>query len=424
MAEPYDLIIVGGGMVGASLACALKGSKFRIALIEAVPFDHELQPSYDARAIVLSYGTRRIFEGLGLWPAIVPNATAIRHIHISERGGFGITRLDAAAHGLPALGYVVEGRALGRVLGKALAGIPNLNLICPAQLKSFSILGSTLDQAAEVTIETAQGLTTLQARLVVGADGGRSALRELAGIAADTVDYQQNAVITTVTPALPHQGVAYERFTDTGPLALLPLSEQRCGLVWTVPREQLGEVLALDDQAFMAGLQDRFGGRLGKFRRVGARRAYPLVLVRAREQVRPRLALIGNAAHALHPVAGQGFNLGLRDVAALAEVLSEAAHSGRDPGDLTVLQRYQRWRSRDQSEIIAFTDRLSRLFSNGFGPLVLARNLGLLALDLATPVKQVFSRRAMGLSAGLGLDLRDKVSGHLPRLARGLSLST
>jgi 2-octaprenyl-6-methoxyphenol hydroxylase len=360
------------------------------------------------RAIALAYGTRRIFEGLGLWDRLREHVAPIRKVHVSDRGRLGMVRLDAAGHGLDALGYVVEARRLGEILVQAIREEqPEVDVWCPAALMAFT----PFPEFAEVSVETPQGTRTVCARLVVGADGGRSALRQAAGIGVERRDYGASAIVTTLVPGRSHQGVAFERFADTGPLALLPLTANHCAVIWTVLREQTAGVLALDDPAFLGLLQERFGGRLGRLSQVGVRQAYPLVLVRACEQVRPRLALIGNAAHALHPIAGQGFNLGLRDVAALAEVLESAARSGRDLGDLNMLQRYAVCRRRDQGQTVALTDGLARVFSSGFFPLVLARNLGLIALDLLTPAKQQFMRHAMGLS------------GRLPRLARGSSLS-
>ena len=217
-------------------------------------------------------------------------------------------------------------------------------------------------------------------------------------------------MITNITPQRSHNNCAYERFTDSGPLALLPMSENRCSVVWTVRSAYAEQVMAMDDTIFLQALQDRFGGRLGMFLRVGVRRTYPLQLVRAHEHVRPRLALIGNAAHTLHPVAGQGFNLGLRDVAVLAEVLSDAAVAGKDIGSLEVLQDYAKWRRRDHIKMIAFTDGLARIFSNPLAPVRAVRNVGMLAMDMIPPLKHVLTRHTMGLA------------GRLPRLARGLSL--
>ena len=403
----YDVVIVGGGMVGASLAIALGATPLRVAVLEAVPFRSDRQPSYDDRAIALAYGTRRIFEGMGLWSALQAEATPIREIHISDRGHFGFTRLDCRDEGVEALGYVAVGRVMGAVLAERLQALPNVDLLCPAAVTNVVSGGDH----AEVTVECGGLAQRLTSRLVVAADGATSQVRDWFGIDTRRWDYGQTAVITNITPERPHQNRAFERFTDGGPLALLPMSGNRCSVVWTVRGARADQVLAMDDEAFLRALHARFGDRLGSFLRVGARRAYPLQLVRAREHVRPRLALIGNAAHTLHPVAGQGFNLGLRDVAVLAEVLSDAAADGGDIGSLEVLRSYAQWRRQDHLKMIAFTDGLARVFANPLAPLRALRNAGMLAVDLLPTLKHVLTRHTMGLA------------GKLPRLARGLPLS-
>ena len=403
-AQQFDLLIVGGGMVGASLACALGNQPLRVGVIEAVPFRSELQPSYDDRSIALAYGARKIFEGMGLWPQVEKVVTPIKKIHVSDRGHFGSTRMDAAREGYPALGYVVENRDIGQLFANTLASLPNVELICPATLQNFTINAND----AEVVIERDGKMETFTTKLIVGADGGRSVVRQLAGISHTSDDYQQNAVIANVTPGKDHQNIAYERFTDSGPLALLPMSGGRCSLVWTVDRDKVDEVMAWDDGTFLARLQERFGMRLGLLQKVGRRNVYPLALVRADEHIRPRLALIGNAAHVLHPIAGQGFNLGIRDVAALAQVIVEAKDD--DIGALSVLNQYEQWRKRDQDCVTGLTDGLVRIFSNQITPLVIGRNSGLLAMDMIPPVKRMLMRQTMGLA------------GKLPKLARGIPL--
>lgn len=404
-APDYDLIIVGGGMVGASLAIALGATPLRIALVEAVPLRSDSQPSYDDRAIALAYGTRRIFAGMELWPALAGEVTPIERIHISDRGHFGATHLDRRDSGADALGYVVASRALGAVIAARLATLPQLTLYCPA-----TVTGVALGEQAEVAIAADAGERRLTGRLLVAADGASSTVRELLGIAVQRWEYGQTAIITNITPDRPHANRAFERFTDSGPLALLPMSDQRYSVVWTVRDTAAPEILALDDAALLEALQARAGHRAGRFVKVGRRRAYPLALVRAREHVRPRLALIGNAAHTLHPVAGQGFNLGLRDVAVLADVLCDALTAGRDIGELAVLRRYAEWRQRDHLKMIAFTDGLARVFANPLWPLRALRNMSMVAVDLLPPVKQLLTRHTMGLA------------GKLPRLARGLPL--
>ena len=406
MKDNFDILIIGGGLVGASLACALRASDLRIGVIEAQPLAASSQPSYDDRTLALAYGSKQIFESMGVWPDIAPDATPIERIHISDRGHFGVTRLVATEAGLPALGYVVANRALGAALLKTLAGSNNVEWLCPAEMQEVKLS----PESASVTVRHNDTNQTLVARLVIAADGAHSAVRAAMGIEAERTEYCQSAIVTTVTAGEPHGNTAYERFTDTGPLALLPLSDNRCAVVWSAKAAAVQTILGWSDAEFLNHLQDRFGDRLGTFTRPGKRAAYPLALTRVPEPVRARLALIGNAAHTVHPVAGQGFNLGLRDVAAIAEILTDAVHAGADIGDLTVLHRYADWRRRDNQITAGFTNGLIRIFSNNAFPLTLARNLGLLAVDLLPGVKRRFIRVTSGLA------------GRLPRLARGLPL--
>jgi 2-octaprenyl-6-methoxyphenol hydroxylase len=437
----YDVIIAGGGMVGASLAHALAASGLRTAVIEPVPLAADAQPSYDDRAIALAYGTRRILEGLGVWAALAPHAEAIRRVHVSDRGQWGFTHLDARDEDAEALGYVVTARDLGAALLAPLAGSGgSVELFCPARVADFAVEGDHVrvvvepagaarsggagpdrGQGAAPTTDTdgpgdiaspvgaPPSARSVTARLLVAADGGRSAIRERLGIAQRHHAYGHHAVVANVTPSLPHTGVAYERFTETGPLALLPMTGNRCGLVWTTRDEDIADVLGLDDHAFLARLQERFGFRLGRFVAVGRRGHYPLELRLADTQVLERVAVIGNAAHTVHPIAGQGFNLGIRDVAVLADVLTAAHRGGRDLGALAVLREYEAARRRDQRTVALATDALARLFVSPFGPVRFARNLGMAVLDALPPARHLLARVGMGLE------------GPQPRLARGLS---
>ena len=405
----YDVIIAGGGMVGACLAHALARDGLRAAVVEPFPLDSASQPSYDDRAIALAYGTRCILEGLGVWDGLGPAAEPIREVHVSDRGHFGFTRLDARDEEVEALGYVVTGRDLGHaLLGPLAVAGGGADLVCPARVQDFAIGPDEVRVAVEpvpgaVSDGAASMPRTLTAGLLVAADGGRSAIRARLGVPQREHAYRHHAVIANVTPALPHRGVAYERFTDTGPLALLPMTDDRCGLVWTVRDDDLADVLALDDRRFLARLQERFGFRLGRFTAVGRRSHYPLELRLARTQVLERVAIIGNAAHTVHPIAGQGFNLGIRDVAALAGVLADAHRDGRDLGSLDVLERYAAARRSDHRAVVLATDALARLFASPIAPLQLARNLGMVALDALPPLKRALARAAMGLSAGSGV---------------------
>jgi len=385
-----NLAIIGGGLVGASLALALQaGAKARgwkLVLIEPFAPGDSYQPSYDARSTALSFGARQIYERLGLWPAIARRAEPIQQIHVSDRGRFGAARLSALEEGVPALGYVAENAWLGQCLWQALDQ-EVVSWRCPAEVSRLEALGDGYRLSLNDE-------TSLDCDLAVLADGGRSGLRERLGIGVTQRPYQQSALIANLTPSEAHRGEAFERFTDEGPMALLPLTENRCALIWTRPEDDARRLLALSERAFLAELQQAFGYRLGAFRQVGARHLYPLALIEAQEQVRPNLVVLGNAAHSLHPIAGQGFNLSLRDAQALAEALLDSPAA---PGDFATLQGYRERQRLDQDLTVGFSDRLTRLFSNAEPLLATGRNLGLLGLDLLSPAKRWFARQAMGL---------------------------
>jgi len=407
----FDLVIVGGGMVGASLACALGNLPIKVAMIEAFNPKLDTPPSYDDRAIALSYGTSQIFRALGLWDKLATQSTAIKQIHVSDRGHLGVTRIDHNEENVDALGYVITARDLGQVLYSALAQYRNLQILKPAQLTDVSFSDTQVNATVSINTESADDATnTISAKLLVAADGGNSSVRHLLKINAQEFDYQQTAITANVSLSRPHNNIAYERFTSQGPLALLPMNAERCSLVWTRKRNEVQSILELSDEDFLQRLQREFGGRAGQFTRVGQRHAYPLKLLKANTQVQKRVTLIGNAAHTLHPIAGQGFNLGMRDVATLAQIVMEHHHAGDDIGLLRVLQPYQQWRQQDHQRIIGFTDSLVKIFSNQFAPLALARNIGLLATDIIPPLKHLLAEHTMGMA------------GKLPRLARGLPL--
>jgi 2-octaprenyl-6-methoxyphenol hydroxylase len=404
-----DIAIVGGGMVGLSLAAALRELPLDVVVIEPVPAGNDLQPSFDERTTALSSGSRRILEGIGVWRQVAAEATPIKRIHVSDRGRFAMARLSAEEQRVSALGYTLTNRVLGMALADACQSAPRLAVLCPASVTAVT-------PAVEgVTLEITGGWKgAVHARLVVAADGARSIVRAAFGVDATVWDYGQHAVIANLVPGKFHDFVAYERFTEEGPMAVLPLADGRCTVVWTLAPGAAEAALALDEHAFLAALQDKFGYRLGRFTRVGRRTAYPLSLTRSERQVAPRAVIIGNAAQGLHPIAGQGFNLGLRDVAALAEVVADdlaARGSAADPGAAAVLDRYAAWRRADRRTVIAFTDALVRIFGSPLPPVRAARDASLLLFDLATPAKQAFARVTMGLA------------GELPRLARGVPLA-
>lgn len=385
-----QLAIIGGGLVGASLALALQeGARsrgWRIVLVEPFAPGNSYQPSYDARSSALSYGTQQIYRRLGLWPELSRHVAPITQIQVSERGRFGATRLLAEEEGVPALGYVVENAWLGQCLWRALDPAV-VEWRCPAEVTALL----ALDDGYRLTLNDG---SNLDCDLAVLADGGRSGLREQLGIEVQSTPYRQTALIANITPADAHAGQAFERFTEEGPLALLPLPDNRCALVWTRPGKDAERLLKLSDQAFLAELQEVFGYRLGALKQVGSRHLYPLQLTEACEQVRPHLVLLGNAAHSLHPIAGQGYNLSLRDAIGLAETLLA---SPAPLGDFATLQAYLQRQTLDQDLTVGFSDRVTRLFSNDQPLLAAGRNLGLLGLDLFPPAKRWFARQAMGL---------------------------
>ena len=404
-----DVAVCGGGLVGATLALALADIGLDVVLLEAHPFGTSGQPSFDDRTTALSNGSRRMFEALRVWPLVEREATAIRRIHVSDRGRFGFARLDAAEQGLSALGFVVVNRAIGAALWRRLEQSP-VRIMAPARVRGMRLVDGV--QHIECDLGP-QGSALIQARLAIAADGAQSALREAAGIGAQTWSYEQTALVTNVLTQRFHDHVAYERFTPAGPLALLPMSEGRCGLIWTFTADVAESVARSDDSEFLARLQDAFGFRLGRFTRVGARQLYPLALTRSDEHVAQRLAIVGNAAQTLHPIAGQGFNLGLRDAASLAEVLADGRaqqREGFDPGDGMWLERYREWRVADRTQIVRFTDGLVRLFLQPLGPVKALRDVGLLAFDLMPAAKGALSQLSLG------------AAGRIPRLARGASL--
>ncbi len=394
-----DVAIIGGGMVGASLALALEGTGVSALLVEGTAPDSREQPSFDDRTTALGNASRRIFQGLGVWDELAPQAAAIRAIHVSDAGRFGFARLDAAEQGIEAFGYVISNRVIGSALWNRIRGVDGLRLRVPARPDQVEV------RPDRVSFRV--GPEAVSARLVVAADGAHSLVRAAAGIEADVEDYGQIAVVAHVAADRPHDGTAYERFTQSGPLAVLPLQDGSYGVIWTCTPERAAEVLSFDDATYLRQLQERFGWRAGRFVRVGARASYSLKLTRAAATVATRTVLIGNAAQALHPVAGQGFNLGLRDAAMLAEVIARAEG---DVGSPELLQKFSAWRAGDRKGVVRFTDGLVKLFADNRPGVGVLRNLGLLLFDLTPPAKSALAR----VSAGF--------AGPTPRLARGLGV--
>ena len=410
-AAECEIAVVGGGLVGMSLALALGRAGVSVSLIDAGSTQEPGASAYDARPIALSQSSRRILGALSVWGGVREHVTPIEQIHVSDRGHFGFARLRAEDQEVDALGYVASAANLGAALQAALESAPAVRILRPAMVEEVardrrSSLGLVI--AAPGDGPGGAVPSRVHAKLVVLCDGGRSPLRDRLGIAAEERDYGQWALTARVEARCAHRRVAYERFTAAGPLALLPMAGHDCGLVWSMDEARARELLTLDDQGFLRALGEQFGTRLGGFVSAGPRGAFPLRLITASAVVDERLAIIGNAANHLHPVAGQGLNLGLRDAAALAEIVAATWRAGGDPGEGAPLGRYAAWRRADQRRVSRATDALVHLFSNSFPPLVAARGLGLLAFDLFPPAKRLFAGHAMGLS------------GRQSRLARGL----
>lgn len=404
----YDIVIAGGGMIGTSLALALEPLGLNVAVVEAIPRKAAAQPSFDDRSTALSRSTQRMFEAMGLWPRIVAASTPIRTVHVSDQGRFGFSHIEAEEQGVEALGYVVINRVLGGVLQDALDSLENVDIFCPARIVDIELAP---DKAA-AEVEFVDGKQqTLTCDLLVASDGANSAVREMMGITAQKSHYGQCAVIGNLLPEKDINNVAYERFTKQGPLAILPVADGRAGFVWTVSEDDADRVMTLDDEAFLAELQEQFGYRLGTFSRVGKRASYPLVLSKALRLTATRSVLIGNSAHGLHPVSAQGFNLGMRDVAALVDCIADCPTVTQiDPGGTSLLEQYSRWRRSDQKKLVRFTDGLVKLFGSESRPLRALRNIGMLGFDLVPGVRSVFAKHTMGLA------------GRLPRLSRGVPI--
>ena len=403
--KQIDILIAGGGLVGLPLGIALAKGGLRVAVADAAPPARRLDPRFDGRVSALAYASVRMLAALGVWEHLGPHAQPIHEILVTD-GAIGRApspfslHFDAQEVGTDALGHIAENRHIRLALQEAAAATQGLELIAPSAVKSVAVE----DGRASATLADGPAIA---APLVIAADGRDSPLREQMGIGKVGWSYPQTGIVATVEHERPHNGVAYEHFLPSGPFAILPLPGNRSSLVWTETKARAPGLLALDEAGFNAELARRFGDHLGKVKAAGPRWSYPLAFHIARDFVAPRFALAGDAAHGIHPIAGQGLNLGLKDAAALAEVLLDAARLGRDIGALDVLRRYERWRRFDSFALAASTDALNRLFSNDIAPIRALRDIGLGIVDSIGPARRFFMRHAGG-------DI-----GKLPRLMKG-----
>ncbi|PHJ64590.1 2-octaprenyl-6-methoxyphenyl hydroxylase [Nostoc linckia z18] len=395
----YDLVIVGGGIVGLTLASALKDSGLSVLLIEAKVASAAVAKG---QAYAIHMLSSLIYQGIGVWDKMLPEIAKYCRVRLSDADYPGVVEFVTDDIGTPELGYVAEHQALLEPLQEFVRNCANVTYLCPAEV----IKTQYQQDIVAIDIKVAGELRTIKSKLLVAADGSRSPIRQAAGIKTSGWKYWQSCIVAFVKPEKPHNNTAYERFWSSGPFAILPLPGNRCRIVWTAPHEEAKALCALDDEQFLKELTRRYGNQMGKLELLGDRFIFPVQLMQSDRYVLPRLALIGDAAHNCHPVGGQGLNLGIRDAAALAQVIQAAHNKGKDIGEMQILKRYERWRKLENLTILGFTDLLDRMFSNNFLPVVVVRRLGLWLLQ-RVPMLKVFMLKLM-----IGL------KGRTPELAK------
>ncbi len=401
--QTSDVLIIGGGLAGGTLACILAAHGVETTVVEREKPSDILDPHYDGRASAIALGSKRVLDGAGLWVDLEDNSAPIDDIRVADGESLLFLHYDHQDLCGEPFGFMVENRRHRAALAKRFDQLPALSVRAPESLES-------LERTPDGVMATLKSGDIINARLVIGADGRGSEVRQRAGIGLTGWSYNQHGIVCTVHHEKPHNNIAHEHFLPGGPFAILPLMGNRSCIVWTERSELAPAMMALDKQDFEAELSERFGDFLGELEVIGERWSYPLSLQFAEKSVDNRLVLIADAAHGMHPIAGQGLNMGLRDVAALAEVLIEAHRLGLDLGSASIIERYERWRRFDNTLMLAMTDVLNRLFSNDIAPVRIARDLGLGIVNTIPPLKRLFMRHAMGLV------------GDLPRLMRGQPL--
>lgn len=401
--KPADVLIIGGGIAGLTLGCALGRAGVTVVLVEPLPAVQLTSTGFDGRTTAVAAGSQAVLATIGAWPGMAADAQPILDIRVSDGHSPFFLHYDHREVGGEALGYIVENRIIRSALLELLTDLPTITLVAGRRV-------IRLDRDDALATATLDDNTVVKARLAVATDGRNSPTRQAATIETTAWRYKQIGIVCTVHHEIDHCGVAQEHFLPAGPFAILPMTGRRSSIVWTERADLAPALLALGEQEFLAELTLRFGDYLGKLEIVGPRFSYPLGFMHAQHYIAHRLALAGDAAHAIHPIAGQGLNIGWRDVAALAEVVIDALRLGLDPGSMATLERYERWRRVDNAMMLAATDALNRLFSNDIAPVRLARGAGLAAVNGTPPLKRLFMRHAMG------------VLGDVPRLVRGEAL--
>ena len=401
--ERYDLIVIGGGMTGLALANAVGGPGYRVLVVERAPLTELVSAPYDGRVTAVAQGSRRLLEEIGAWQGMADAAAPILDIVVRESFSPIEVHYDHRTVGDEPLGHIVENRAIRSSLIELAHSLPTVTLAAPAEVVSLE----RSEARADVRLSDGRRAT---APLLALCEGRQSSTRERIGVGVRQWSYGQTGIVCSLAHELPHQGLAVERFFPDGPFARLPMTGNRCSIVWALDDKLSADVLALDDTGFLGEVADRFGADLGALELASPRWSYPLALVLADSYTAHRAVLVGDAARGIHPIAGQGWNLALRDVASVAEIVLDRLRLGLDPGDALALERYAAWRRFDGMALMAVTDGINRLFANDMLPVRLAREAGLAAVEQVGPLKRYFMRHAMGLV------------GDLPRPMRGQAL--
>ena len=406
--KKFDVVIAGGGMIGIAMALSLSSLDLKIAVVERIKRTSKEQPSFDDRSTALSRSSQNMFEAMGIWEKIKKASTPINKIHVSEKGQFGFSHICSEEQQVEALGYVIINRVLGGVMNSELENKENIKIFCPYEVESFSE-GKTECNVSLKSNDKKKNKIEITSQLLIAASGANSGLHQLLGINSNVINYQQDAIIGNVMTDIPIENRAFERFYSEGSIAFLPLANNRSAFIWVLPNKNSEQMMITSDDDFLGLLQKEFGLRLGKFSDLGNRVKYSLKLTKALRLHSKRAVLVGNAANSLHPIAAQGFNLGLRDVATLSDCIYEGIINEEFETNIgKLLNKYSAWRKPDHEKLTYFTDGLVRLFDSKSHSMSILRRAGMVGFDIIPGFRRLFVRHTMGLA------------GKLPRLSRGI----